>query len=237
MHALPITFAECEAIYSRIEGLRTVLFTSAVPGEGSSTIAYAVAQRAAASNRRVLLIDFNTHRSYPRDTLGIPSSSWSLGQDIPPEAVCRPGGTSGKSPHILPAPIERAFSVDARQPSHVSQTLTKLQEDYDLLIGDGPSLNRLNGSGIGSIALATVFDGVVLTAAASETASTEIKRAVDRLVETDAALVGCVLNDRANPDLQSELMRQFSKYGRLGRALQRYIAPLISSALIPQERF
>ena len=63
MRPLPITYDETETLYQRIlnSGLRSLMVTSAEPEEGTSTLAYALAQRIAASGKKILFIDFRCH--------------------------------------------------------------------------------------------------------------------------------------------------------------------------------
>ncbi|MEE8105787.1 MAG: CpsD/CapB family tyrosine-protein kinase [Planctomycetota bacterium] len=44
------------------EGLKTIAITSALPGEGKTTIALGLAERMASAGRRILVIDLDTHR-------------------------------------------------------------------------------------------------------------------------------------------------------------------------------
>ena len=106
-----------------------------------------------------------------------------------------------------------------------------------MVIGDGPSVTRLNGSGLDSAGLATVFDGTVLSVAAGETPVSDVERAVEKLAEAGAPLLGAVLNDRGNPTLLSEFDRQFARLGWLGRRLRKAAMPILSRLIMPDERF
>ncbi|MCR9257713.1 MAG: hypothetical protein NXI16_16640 [Alphaproteobacteria bacterium] len=234
MHALPITYNECEAIYSKFAGLRSVLFVSAAPGEGNSTIAYALAQRAAAGGQRVLFLDLNTHQSFPRDQLGLPARSWSLNEAIPAEAFCPVGD---RSLVFLPAPLERSFGIEGRQKEHIRACVEEQLNAFDLIIADGPCVTAFNSSGMTPDTLADVFDAVILTAASASTPASEVRRAAEKLRDAGANLIGAVLNDRSNPDLRSEVNRQFDKFGWLGALARRIVMPLVDRFLVTDMRF
>lgn len=234
MHALPITYTECEALFKKTAGSKSILFVSSTPGEGTSTLAYATAQRAAANGLRVLFMDFNTHRSFPRDVLCIEATSWSLSSPIPDGAFFHvPGG----SLTILPAPVERAFELSSRQSSDVRSSLEGLSKTYDLIIGDSPSLTRLNGSGVTATSLAEAFENVIVVVSSAVTQRNTIQQALQKLEECGASVLGCVLNDRVNPDFRSEVNRQFNKMPMVGSWLRRLFMPLLDRLLLTDERF
>lgn len=226
MHMLPITYSECGDIYSRSvdTGLRSVLFLSSNPREGTSTLAYAVAQRAVASGKRVLFVDFNTRSSYPRDVLKIPAGSWALGEEVPQDAFLE---ISPQGLTILPAPVERSFGIEARQAETVQVSLKMFLKSFDLVIGDSPCLSRPNGHNVAPGALAGAFEGTVLTVASASTSKESVNQSLMTLSSSSAFLVGCVLVDRSYPSLSGEINRQFDKFGFLGRFLRWAMGPAV----------
>lgn len=226
MRALPITYTECDTIYGQTvdKGLQSVLFVSAKPGEGVSTIAYAVAQRAAANGKRVLFLDFNTRSSFPRDVLCLPAMTWSLSEEIPKEAFV-PIREQGLT--FLPAPIERSFGLEARQYQAITNVMKRFTDSFDVVIGDAPCLTRPNGYAVPPAVLVPSFDGIVLVVAAGSTSKDAVQKAVAVLQSASARIVGCVLNDCGSQRLSDEIIRQFDKLGRLGRGLRWLSRPLI----------
>lgn len=226
MHALPITYSECGEIYGRTAdaGLTSILFVSTDPGEGTSTVAYAIAQRAAASGKRVLYMDFNTRSSYPRDVLRVQAGSWTLGRDIPDEAMTVVT-TDGLT--LLPAPLERSFGLEDRDAETAAKAIRDLLDEFDLVIGDAPCLTRPNGHAIAPAALSAAFEGTVLTVATATTAKESIEQALNAIRSAGGRLCGCVLVDRVYPALSDELNRQFQKLGRLGGALRWLTRPIV----------
>ena len=224
MHALPITYSECETIYSRTidQGVRRLLFAAPSPGEGTSTIAYAVAQRAVSHGHKVLLLDFNTFHSYPRDVLGIEAQSWTV-SDIPESAFFNvtPDGLT-----ILPAPIERTFGVASRTPEDMRRMLDRLAGQFDIIIGDAPGLLRQNASGIAADTLVGSFEQVMLVVAALECTRATLDQAFEKIRSSGAQVTGVVLNDRNNPMLGAELTRQARKLGPLKGIMLRLFQSL-----------
>lgn len=226
MHALPITYSECGDIYSRTvdSGLRALLFLSSDPGEGTSTLAYAIAQRAVASGKKVLFVDFNTRSSFPRDVLQVPAASWALGETVPKAAFTE---VSKEGLTLLPAPVERSFGVEARRIETIRKSVDQFLDEYDLIIGDSPCLTRPNGHNVAPAALAGAFDGTVLTVASAQTSKETVKQSLMTLAAAGASLVGCVLVDRSYPALSDEIDRQFKKLGVIGRFFRWAFRPVI----------
>ncbi len=62
MQDLPIHYAEVEAIYNQTvgSGYKTLAITSSKAGEGKTTIAQAIVERAQVIGKKVLLVEMNT---------------------------------------------------------------------------------------------------------------------------------------------------------------------------------
>lgn len=218
---LPIDFAENEALYAQTVGsdARSVLFTSALPGEGVSTLAYALAQRAASAGLRVLLADFNVHNSFPARFLRLPVRSWQLGDAFDWGAIYP---IPDRTLDILPAPLQGSFAIPQRSLATVERTIEIWRDRYDMIVADAPCLMRPNSSGISSALLARAFDACCLVVASGETPSEAVRRAVDRLEEQGARPCGVILNDRSMPSLRAEIERQLDKLGWIGRRMKGF---------------
>ncbi|RED43801.1 tyrosine-protein kinase family protein [Aestuariispira insulae] len=233
---LPIEYDETASIYAKTvaKDHRTILFTSADRGEGVSTIAYAIAQKAAASGRRTLLMEFNTYRPFLNGVLQLPTSDWRLDQlDIERDIFT----VSGTKLSFLPAPHRQSFPVETRKPEIIQEALASMLEDYDLVIADAPCLCRPNLNGIPTKMLAAHFASTVLVVASNKTSSNLIARAVEQLVDAEICLAGAVLNDQIYPSLFKELERQFSKAGGIGRKIWSLVAPRLRQASFMTDSF
>lgn len=213
MTPLPITYAEVGTILDHCigEGRKSVLFASPEPGSGTSTVAYAVAQRAAASGRRTVLADFNTHSSFTRNGLALNPTVWDLGEGLAPEAVLEFEDTNLA---ILPAPVQGGFGVRHRDLESVRATVRQLTERFDFIVGDAPCLTRPNRSGLPTTLAATAFDCCVMVLLSGKSLTTVVDSAVRQLQDHDVCLSGVVMVDRDMPPLRAELVRQARKFSR-----------------------
>ncbi|MEH6403917.1 MAG: hypothetical protein V7750_11125 [Sneathiella sp.] len=234
--SLPIEYAETQSIFSEIteKNHRSVLITSAVQGEGVSTVAYALAQKAAATGLKTLLLEFNTHTPFLADTLGIPSLNWSLDHLPDPNFMV---SYSPKGLTFLAAPSQRSFSVNTRKSEFISAALEHFSSAFDLVIGDAPCLCHPNLNGIPTKMLARHFSATILVVATNKTSAGQVKRAVDQLTNDEICIAGTVLNDQNYPSLYKEMERQFLKAGKLGNWIWKRVQPTIRQAPFMTENF
>ena len=220
--SLPIDYAETATIYESTvgKGVRSLLLTSAVPGEGVSTIAFGLAQHVAAVGKRVLFVDLNTHNSFAGNNLALPRHAWDMGEVLDEGRVF---SIPERRLDILAAPAQGTFSVSRRSIEAVAETVRSWSAAYDIVIADAPCLTKPNSSGVPTPVLAACFDGVGLVVASGETARDAVSQGVNRLAEQGAALHSVILNDRATPSFRAEVDRQFRKWGAFGRVLRRFL--------------
>ncbi len=169
--------------------LRTLLVTSALPGEGKTSVSTNLALVLSESyGRRVLLIDGDFRRPSLHRVFGLSDSSdltrWS-------------DGTS----NAVPAPIRVSKSLSllcSRQPEEksfqavagglVESVLKEAVNHYDWIIVDGPPVNVLSEAKL----LAMLVQGILLVIQAERTPADAILKAVDELGRKK--IVGTVLN-------------------------------------------
>ncbi len=177
-----------------------VLFTGAVPGEGTSTLALRFAQELAAVDPRpILLVDGDLTRG--RSTL---SSVLQAGPEIPgfidlltdgaePEQAVV--GTERPNLHFLPVGRGAVSPVELVKAERVSLLFRELTRHYAFVIVDaGATLFAPETALIGSSA-----DGVVVVVRAHRTRREVVQKAVAALTAGGCRLLGVVLNDRRYP--------------------------------------
>ena len=175
-----------------VQTLRTVLVTSASPGEGKTTTAANLAVSFAHHGMRVLLVDCDLRRGRLHKIFQVPRepgmTELVIGQEEA-EGVIRQTDITGlyviPSGNLPPNPSELLGGERMRK------TLASLSEAFDLIVIDTPPLLAASDGAI----LATLSDGVVLVLRAGATEGEAAQQAIQQLSSVGARVVGAVLND------------------------------------------
>lgn len=212
MNQLPIHYEELESIYAETvaRGHRTIAISAAVRGEGVSMLAYALARRAAANGKRVLLVDLNTARPSVAPSLGFTDASWRPAeQNWKDAAITCPIGLT-----LLPAPTGSEGIMKLREESMLQSHIAEWITDYDLIVFDTSPLTKANQSNIPPERVAKLSDASVMVTLAARTPETKVTEAITKLRTAGATLVGTVLNDKHNPGVADELCRETRRLDR-----------------------
>ncbi|MGC2659184.1 MAG: polysaccharide biosynthesis tyrosine autokinase [Bryobacteraceae bacterium] len=171
--------------------LRSILFTSATPGEGKTTTALHLAIAHAEQGKKTLLLDADLRRPTLHKRLGISQdvglSNVLLGECTWQEAVAQlpmvpnlyfmpSGGSSRRAADLVGA--------------GVADLLEKMNQGFDLVVIDAPPM--LGFAEPMQIALAV--DGVVVVAVAGETNRKAIGAVISTLRRLKANILGIMLN-------------------------------------------
>jgi capsular exopolysaccharide synthesis family protein len=175
-----------------VQTLRTVVVTSASPGEGKTTTAANLAVSFAHHGMRVLLVDCDLRRGRLHKIFEIPRepgmTELVLGREET-ESVLRQTDVTGlyviSSGNLPPNPSELLGGDRMRK------VLAQLSEAFDLIVIDTPPLLAASDGAI----LATLSDGVVVVLRAGSTESDAAQQAIQQLTGVGARVVGAVLND------------------------------------------
>lgn len=221
MQQLPIHYEELEAVYTASigQGNKSVAVVSAVRGEGVSTLAYALARRAAANGKKTLLVDFNTARPSVAPRLGYADVAWRPAETSWQDAAIDCGiGLS-----LLPAPVGSEGVLNLREVSRLRALIDEWSAAFEAVIFDTSPLTSANQANIPAERVAAVADGSILVTLAARTAETKVTEAVSKLRSADARLIGSVLNDRYNPGVADELCRETHR-------LDKFLPTLMAAA-------
>jgi len=184
---------------------RSLLVTSAAPGEGKTTTAANLAAAHAQQGKRTLLIDGDLRRPSVHRNFGLPSvvglSNALLGEVPWREAVIPLEGLAEL--HILPAgpPSRRASDLVGRG---LTEVLEEAGAEYDLVILDAPPLLGFAEP----LQMATAVDGVLVVARAGQTSRKALATVLATLNRLRAKVVGVVLNE-----VHKELSDSYHYYG------------------------
>lgn len=173
------------------EGLRTLVVTSAGPGEGKSIVAANLAMALAQAGQRVLLIDADMRRPRVHEIFDTPQepglSNILTGNAKVTEAVRR-SPVSGlwvmSSGHIPPNPAELLGS------RRYLDLIASLEDHFDWAIVDTPPVLAVTDSAVAG----RHASGVVFVVASDKTSRHAAQEAVSQLESASVHIVGTVLN-------------------------------------------
>ena len=169
---------------------RTLLVTSATPGEGKTTTALLLARNFAQLGQRVLLIDADLRNPSLHRMLDLDNEtglSTYLAGATPPIDAVQPGGSDNlwvvRSGPLPPNPAEVLAGP------RMAQLLKLGAERYDQVIIDGPPVMGLADAPI----LAHLAEGTILMVASGKTRRGMLKAALKRLAVARARVIGGVM--------------------------------------------
>jgi polysaccharide biosynthesis transport protein len=192
---------------------RCVLITSAIGGEGKTTLAAQLAARCGNAGISTLLIDADLRRAALSPLLDVPEGpglSDVLKEEATTDEVVIPvqGGTF----YLLPAgnPIQDTSRIF--QNRNLGLLLTRLRQLYDLIIIDSPPVLPVPDA----LILGRWADGAVLAARYDISRFPQVERARRQLDNAGIAIMGTVINGMRNAD---------SYYGRYSYSRRRSSQP------------
>ncbi|MDI9410186.1 MAG: hypothetical protein QM519_01470 [Bacteroidia bacterium] len=169
-----------------------VMFVSAGPSAGTTTMVTNFAAAAAHAARKVLIIDCNFRRPRMHELVGLPAETPGLGEllqgRITPEQAIRPavpgidvvcaGGPASRLPELLCT-------------LHTVEVIEQLKTNYDVVVMDAPPLVV---AGESLLLADRVGDRVVLVVNALTQEKGLVFRYASKLREAGAEVIGLVLN-------------------------------------------
>ncbi|MFD9626506.1 CpsD/CapB family tyrosine-protein kinase [Peribacillus muralis] len=180
--------------FSAVEkDIRSMIFTSANPGEGKSTTSINVAAVFAQQGKRILIIDADlrkpsVHTNFNMENFmgltNIITKQNQLQEAI--QSSIYPNLDVLTSGPIPPNPSELLGS------NGMENLLEEAKMNYDLVILDTPPVNAVTDAQI----LANMTDGVVLVVSSGSTEIQQAKKAKELLQNANAKLLGAILNKK-----------------------------------------
>ncbi|MET1052786.1 MAG: polysaccharide biosynthesis tyrosine autokinase [Mycetocola sp.] len=172
-------------------GIRSVLVTSALTGEGKTTTSVNLALAAAERTGRVLLIDADLRRPSVAEYFALEGAvglTTVLKGDIEPhEAIV---SLKNGMPDVLPAGIAPPNPSQLLGSESMTSLMAELHKTYDFIVVDSPPVVPVTDA----LTLTRLIDGTIVIARYMTTRRQQLGRALDNLMDVNARVLGIVLN-------------------------------------------
>jgi capsular exopolysaccharide synthesis family protein len=190
---------------------RTILITSASPGEGKSTTVANFGIAAAQADARVCIIDSDLRRPSLHRMFGVPNTRGLT------TALLEGGtfGTVAQVTHIRnlsvvtsgPLPPNPAELVGSRR---MHECLESGMKEYDLLLFDSPPIISVSDA----LALSAQCEGVILVVRSGTMPQAVVRRTVDHIEAVKGRILGIVLNsvDMKRDGVYYDYYRYYTSY-------------------------
>lgn len=176
--------------------IKSILITSAEPGEGKSTIAANLATSFAQSGKKVILVDCDLHIPKQHKILGLPNKvglSTLLNQltNIPEivQEIVQETNLAGL--HVItsgPLPPDPSKVLGTSQ---MTSLIKWLSQEYDIVLLDSPAVLASAETTL----LASIVDGVILVARRNYIKEDAVKETCRQLADIKVHMVGLVVNE------------------------------------------
>jgi polysaccharide biosynthesis transport protein len=171
--------------------LHSLMVTSAMPGEGKTTVSIQLALANARHDLRTLLIDADLRRPATHRALDLPMTP-GLADAMACTADWKKyvrQSTLNPNLHVLTAGAARDGSLD-RLGRALPELLSLAEREFDLIIVDSPPLLAFAEP----LHMATAVDGVMVVACADKTSRSALYSVLSTLQRLRATVVGITLN-------------------------------------------
>ena len=243
MNELPIHYAELESIYSQTIdcGVRSLAITACSSGEGTTTLACALAKRAQAGGRKTLLVDMNFCHPSIGPELGLNPCSWNNLDNLLEDQISLVNDTGDVAAYlpkplsplaVLPAPSTPTGNLLLREKGYLARCMEAWLLEYEVVIVDTSPLNAINRHNLPAERICSQCEGTVLTVLAGITRQAQLQSAMARLNGHGIELSGCVFNDRYCPTLAEELLRETYRLQRWLPSLMNWLRGKISQSAL-----
>ncbi|MFL5339177.1 MAG: AAA family ATPase, partial [Gemmataceae bacterium] len=175
---------------------RSILITSAMPGEGKTVLACHLADSLARAGYRALLVDGDLRRPTAHRMLNVPRGPGLcelLRGEVNVADVVRPAGAAGLS--FLPAGEWDARVTPPLSTGRWQQLQNQLEASFDFLVIDSSPLLLVNDG----LLMARHADGVVISVLRNVSQIDAVDQACDRLKALGTKLLGVVVSGVAGP--------------------------------------
>lgn len=229
MH-IPPQNIEIEQLYSQIirNDNHAITISSANEGEGVSSITMALAHRTLLAGQKALLVDFNLSHPSLQELVNFDAQTDASTPFETPQLITTPN----QSVALLgiTVPTERDLVLKLRKPGTIETYIKQWKKSFDLIIFDTSPINQKKHGNIPAERVISACDGTFLVVHAGETNATMLSTAVKKIDQAEGKILGSIFNDKDNPTLKSELLRETKRLDPKLRFLSKRIRKWINSS-------
>ena len=175
---------------------RTILVTSASPGEGKTMTAVNLAITLSLAGQRVILCDGDLRRPMVATVFGLAARKQGfvnvLFGEVEPEEVLVHAPGHGESLRLLLSSPDHAHMIDLLEPERVERALHDLRREADVVIVDSPPLTAVADA----LTLAGSVETVVIAARLGRTRRDKLNEARRMLAQARISPFGFVVTTR-----------------------------------------
>lgn len=172
--------------------IRSLVITSAEPGDGKSMVASHFADLFASVGKRTLLVDANFYRPILHRRYGLSGEKGLV--DIIEDALPVDGIIQRVSPtsnlYVLPAGEHKLASSRLLASEHMQALMTSVEKEFDIVIYDTPHLLGLTDAHF----LTSKADGMLMVAALEKTKRDVFMQVLNEIKTYELPLLGIVAN-------------------------------------------
>ncbi|WP_136680307.1 CpsD/CapB family tyrosine-protein kinase [Neptunomonas sp. XY-337] len=235
--------AAIETVYARIQrqNIRQLALCSTQHEAGNSSIAWALAKRAAQSGKRVLLIELNRCSPIFAQQQSHASPEW-LPLTGHWEHAAQESEQAGLM--LLCSPEKTGHCVEFRDQETLRLFFQSCLGQFDMVICDTEPLissGKINeafesGDNLPVDIICAASETTLLNVVTGQTTESQVDEARDILHQSGAQLCGVIMNDQHAPGLKQELIRETYRFNRVfPKLMQRLRARLDKMVLLNQE--
>jgi succinoglycan biosynthesis transport protein ExoP len=194
---------------------KVIVVTSAMPGEGKSTVTCNLARALAQRRKRVLVVDADLRCSSTERQFGTsPRLSPKVGETT---AVYRRHQPFADLPNlaIVSVVVRPAGPAEILASSEMRELMAKWRTEYDHVIVDTPPVLPFADA----LIMSALSDGVILVARSEVSRINALLRARNVLARTRANIIGFVLNAAKHREAYYDYPRQYDPVTSGGRPL------------------
>lgn len=192
-------------------GLRTLAVTSALAGEGKTTLSLALAEKLSRAGKRILVIDLDTHRATLSGEAGLEGVEGAMESSDPGRAdILHAYATDRPNVFIMPVgkiDLSHIGGVPLLDPARAQALVRRALEEFDLVVLDCPPLLPVADAHV----IADIADRTVLVVRANSTPKQVVEQA---LKDFDREKLFAAILNRAQPQFIPYFREVYGYYRR-----------------------